>query len=185
MLAERIDRLRAAFAALHRSVRERVAEIVGATVADVVRQTARAALDPPAPPAPIAPAAPVAPRAGYDAWGGPGADDWADDRDPIDDDTSDAWGYPAPVTPAMPPSPPASAETGLPRLAAAAAVGLKAAAWWLVTSRVRRGWGCVLAGLAAGGAAYALGPVAPAAALAVAALSLVARSAELVNMLPA
>jgi hypothetical protein len=37
LLADRIDRLRGAFAALHRSVREKVAEIVGATVADVVR----------------------------------------------------------------------------------------------------------------------------------------------------
>ena len=50
--------------------------------------------------------------------------------------------------------------------------------------RVRRGWGCLLAGLAAGGAAYALGPVALAAAPAVAALALVARSAELANALP-
>src|SRR5207237_843849 len=65
LLADRIDRLRGAFAALQRSVRDRVAEIVGATVADVVRQTVRAALDPPAPPAPSAPAAR---RAAHDDW---------------------------------------------------------------------------------------------------------------------
>jgi hypothetical protein len=80
LLAERIDRLRGAFVALQRSVRDRVAEIVGATVADVVRQTVRVALEPPAPGAPIAPVAPAARRDGYDPWGGPGADDWADDR---------------------------------------------------------------------------------------------------------
>ena len=51
-LADRLDRLRSAFAALHRSVRDRVAEIVGTTVADVARQAVRAALDPPAPVAP-------------------------------------------------------------------------------------------------------------------------------------
>ena len=59
-------------------------------------------------------------------------------------------------------------------------VGLKAAAWWLATHRLRRGWGCVVAGVLAGGAAYALGPVAPAAT----ALSLAARSAELVHAWP-
>jgi hypothetical protein len=69
----------------------------------------------------------------------------------------------------------------LPRLAAAAVFGLKAAAWWLATSRVRRGWGCVVAGILAGGAAYALGPAAVAVAPAVTALSLVSRSAELVH----
>ena len=183
LLADRIDRLRGAFAALHRSVRERVAEIVGATVADVVRQAVRAALEPPAPPAPVAPVAPVACRDGYEPRGGPEPDDWADDRDPIDDDGSDAWGYPAPampVTPAPTPTPPPEPPV-LPRLAAAAVVGLRAAAWWLATSRLRRGWGCVVAGVLAGGAAYALGPVAVAVAPAVTALSLAARSAELMH----
>jgi hypothetical protein len=157
LLADQIDRLRGAFAALHRSVRERVAEIVGASVADVVRQTVRVALEPPAPQTPVAP---VARRDGYDAWG-----------------------YPAPampVTPAPTPTLPPEQQV-LPRLAAAAVVGLKAAAWWLATHRVRRGWGCVVAGVLASGAAYALGPVAPA----VTALSLAARSAELVHALPA
>jgi hypothetical protein len=179
LLADRIDRLRGAFAALHRSVRERVAEIVGAAVADAVRQTVRVALEPPTPPAPVSPVAPAACRDGYDPWGGPEADDGAGDRDPIDDERSDPWGYPAPAmpvapaaTPTPPPEPPA-----LPRLTAAAVVGLRAAAWWLATSRLRRGWCCVVAGVLAGGAAYALGPVAPA----VTALSLAARSAELVN----
>ena len=60
-------------------------------------------------------------------------------------------------------------------------VGLKAAAWWLATHRLRRGWGCVVAGVLAGGAAYALGPVAVAVAPAVTALSLAARSAELMH----
>ena len=183
LLAERIDRLRGAFAALHRSVRERVAEIVGATVADVVRQTVRAALEPPAPPAPVASVAPVARRNEYDPWGGPGADDWTDAADQDGNTGSDAWDYPAPampVTPAPTPTPPPEQQV-LPRLAAAAVVGLKAAAWWLATSRLRRGWGCVVAGVLAGGAAYALGPVAVAVAPAVTALSLAARSAELVS----
>jgi hypothetical protein len=179
-LADRVDRLRGAFAALHRSVRERVAEIVGATVADVVRHTVRATLEPPAP---IAPVAPVACRDGYDAWGGPEADDCAGDRDPIDDERSAAWGYPAPempVTPAATPTPPPEPQA-LPRLAAAAVVGLRAAAWWLATHRFRRGWGCVVAGVLAGGAAYALGPIVPS----VTALSLAARSAALANAWPA
>jgi hypothetical protein len=185
LLAERVDRLRGAFVALHRSVRERVAEIVGATVADVVRHAVRVALEPPAPPAPVAPVAAVAYRDGYDTWDGAEADDWAADRDPINDDRSDAWGYPAPVTPPTPLSPPAQPESqALPRLAAATVVGLKAAAWWLATSRLRRGWGCVVAGVLAGGAAYALGPVTVAVAPAVTALSLAARSAELVNTWP-
>jgi hypothetical protein len=183
LLADRVDRLRGAFAALHRSVRERVAEIVGATVADVVRQTVRAALEPPAPPAPVASVAPVARRNEYDPWGGPGADDWTDAADQDGNTGSDAWGYPAPampVTPVATPTPPPE-PTALPRLAAAAVVGLKAAAWWLATSRLRRGWGCVVAGVLACGAAYALGPVAVAVAPAVTALSLAARSAELVS----
>jgi hypothetical protein len=185
LLADRVDRLRGAFAALHRSVREKVAEIVGATVADVVRQTVRVALEPPTPPAPVAPVAPVARRNAYDPWGGPETDGWADDRDPINDDGSDAWGHPAPVRPTMSPAPPIPPEQQvLPRLAAAAVVGLKAAAWWLATNRLRRGWGCVVAGVLAGGAAYALGPVAVAVAPASTALSLAARSAELVNTLP-
>ena len=182
LLAERIDRLRGAFAALHRSVRERVAEIVGATVADVVRQAVRVALEPPAP---VAPVAPVACRDGYEPWGGPEPDDWADDRDPIDDDGSDAWGYPAPAMPVTPaaPTPPPEPPV-LPRLTAAAVVGLRAAAWWLATSRLRRGWSFVVAGVLAGGAAYALGPVAVAVAPAATALSLAARSAERVHAWP-
>ena len=180
LLAERIDRLRGAFAALRRSVRERVAEIVGAAVADVVRQTVRAALDPPTPPAPVVPVAPVARRDGYDVWGGHEADDWADAADQDGNTGSDAWGYPAPVTPAPTPTPPPE-PTALPRLAAAAVVGLRAAAWWLATSRLRRGWGCVVAGILAGGAAYALGPVAVAVVPAATALSLAARSAELMH----
>jgi hypothetical protein len=63
-------------------------------------------------------------------------------------------------------------------------VGLKAAAWWLATHRLRRGWGCVVAGVLAGGAAYALGPVALTVVPAVTTLSLSARSAELVSALP-
>jgi hypothetical protein len=181
LLAERIDRLRGTLAALHRLVCERVAELVGATVADVVRQTVRAALEPPAPSIPVAPVTPVACRDGYDPWGGPETQDCAGDRDPIDD-RSDPWGYHETVAPAMPPSPlaPSPEPPVLPRLAAAAVVGLRAAAWWLATSRLRRGWGCVVAGVLAGGAAYALGPVAVAVAPAVTALSLAARSAELV-----
>jgi hypothetical protein len=183
LLADRIDRLRGAFAALHRSVRERVAEIVGATVADVVRQTVRVALEPPTLPAPVSPVAPVACRDGHDPWGGPEADDGADAADQGSNTGSDAWDYPAPampVTPAATPTPPPELPV-LPRLAAAAVVGLKAAAWWLATSRVRRGWGCVVAGVLAGGAAYALGPVAVVVAPAATALSLVARSAELMH----
>jgi hypothetical protein len=180
LLADRVDRLRGAFAALHRSVRERVAEIVGATVADVVRQTVRLALEPPALPTPVAPVAPVGHREAYDPWAGPLTDDGADDRDPLDDDRSDAWGPAAPVLPTMPQSPPPEPPV-LSRLAVAAVVGLRAAAWWLATSRVRRGWGCVVAGVLAGGAAYALGPVAVAVAPAAFSLSLAARSAELVH----
>jgi hypothetical protein len=180
LLADRVDRLRGAFVALHRSVREKVAEIVGATVADVVRQTVRVALEPPAPPAPVAPVAPVARRDGYDVWGRPEADDEPPDRDPIDDERSEVWGNPAPVTPPMPPATPSEKQV-LPRLVAAAVVGLRAAARWLSTSRVRRGWCCVVAGVLAGWAAYALGPVAVAVAPAVTALSLAARSAELVH----
>ena len=86
----------------------------------------------------------------------------------------------------MSPAPPIPPEPQvLPRLAAAAVVGLRAAAWWLATSRLRRGWSFVVAGVLAGGAAYALGPVTVAVAPAVTALSLAARSAELVNVLPA
>jgi hypothetical protein len=81
--------------------------------------------------------APVACRDGYDAWGGPEADDCAGDRDPIDDERSDAWGNPSPVTPPMPPATPPEQQV-LPRLVAAAVVGLKAAAWWLATHRLRR-----------------------------------------------
>ena len=82
----------------------------------------------------------------------------------------------------MSPAPPIPPEPQvLPRLAAAAVVGLRAAAWWLATSRLRRGWGCVVAGVLAGGAAYALGPVAVAVAPAATALSLAARSAELMH----
>jgi hypothetical protein len=179
LLAERIDRLRGAFAALHRSVRERVAEIVGATVADVVRQTVRVALEPPAPPTSVAPVAPDACRDEYDPWAGP--DDWPGDHNPLND-RSDPWGYPAPAMPASPPAPPPEPSV-LPGLAAAAVVGLKAAAWWMATNRIRRGWGCVVAGVLAGGTAYALGPVAVAPA--VTALSLAARSAELVHAWPA
>jgi hypothetical protein len=184
LLADRINRLRGAFAALHRSVRERVAEIVGATVADVVRQTVQYALEPPAPQTPIAR---VARRDGYYPWGGPEADDGAADRDLIDDERCDAWGYPAPVARAMPPRLPAPPPEPpvLPRLAVAAVVGLKAAAWWLATSRLRRGWCCVVAGVLAGGAAYVLGPVALTVTPAATALSLAARSAELVHAWPA
>ena len=128
-------------------------------------------------------AVPAVRRAAYDAWGGPEPDDWADDRDPLDESAPDAWGYPAPVTPVAPPSP-SPEPSDLPRLAAAVVVGLKAAAWWLATSPARRGWGCVLAGLAAGATAYALGPVTLAALPAVAALALAAQSAELVHVLP-
>jgi len=64
-------------------------------------------------------------------------------------------------------------------------VGLRAAAWWLATRPARRGWGCLLAGLAASGAAYALGPPAVAMMPAVAALALAAHSAELAHVLPA
>jgi hypothetical protein len=183
LLAERIDRLRGAFVALHRSVRERVAEIVGATVADVVRQIVRVALEPPAPQTPVAP---VTRRDGYDAWGGPKPDDWTDTADRYGNTGSDAWDYPAPampVTPAATPTPPPEPPV-LPRLAAAAVVGLRAAAWWLATSRLRRGWGCVVAGILAGGATYALGPVAVAVAPAATALSMAARSAELLNTWP-
>ena len=89
-----------------------------------------------------------------------------------------------PVAPTTPPAP-LPESPGLPRLAAAAVVGLRAAAWWLATSPARRGWGCALAGLAAGATAYALGPAALAAVPAVAALALAAQSAEFVNALPA
>jgi len=93
LLADRIDRLRGALAALRRSVRDRVAEVVGAAVADAVRDTVRIAPDPPAP---ALPAAPAARCEAYDPWGGPDPGDWADD-DPICDREPDTWGYPRPA----------------------------------------------------------------------------------------
>ena len=186
LLADRLDRLRSAFVALHRSVRDRVAEIVGTTVADVARQAVRVALDPPAPVAP-APRRVVRgdPDDRYDPWGGEEPDGWAGDRDAFEDGERDAWGH-APQMATTPPTAPAPAEPAVvPRLLTAAVVGLKAAAWWLATSRICRVWGCAAAGLVAGSAAYALGaPVCLAVAPAVAALTLAVRSVELVNTLP-
>src|SRR5205823_5445588 len=152
-----------------------------------VRDTVRIAPDPPDSLAPSADTVPLARRGTYDPWGGPERDDWADEDDPIDDGGPDAWCSPAAVTPALPPNPPAPPpeSAGLPRLAAAVVVGLRAAAWWLATRPARRGWGCLLAGLAASGAAYALGPPAVAMMPAVAALALAAHSAELAHVLPA
>jgi hypothetical protein len=122
----------------------------------------------------------------YDPWHARDPDGWADDRDPLDDREPDGWNYREPVTPTVvtPPGEPEPAT--LPRIVTAVVVGLKAAAWWLATAPVRRGWGCVLAGLAAGSAAYAVGgPVGLAVAPAVAALGLAARSADLMNTMPA
>jgi hypothetical protein len=173
LLADRLDRLREAFVALHRSVRDRAAELVGTTVADVARQAVRAALDPPPPVVPKS----VVRGDPYDPWGGPEPDHCIDDRDPLDADEHNAWGYREPVTPTVVmPVMPTPEPAVVPRIVTAVVVGLKAAAWWLATSPIRRGWGCVLAGLAAGGAAYAVGgPVG---------LALAARSADLVNTLP-
>ena len=69
LLADRIDRLRGALAALRRSVRDRVAEVVGAAVADAVRDTVRIAPDPPDSLAPSADTVPLARRGTYDPWG--------------------------------------------------------------------------------------------------------------------
>src|SRR4051794_10280909 len=93
LLADRLDRLRTALAALRRSVRDRVAEIVGAAVAEAARDAVRLALDPPAPPAPHAPPPAVGRRGAYDPWGVPERDEWADEYDPIGDGGEDAWGY--------------------------------------------------------------------------------------------
>jgi hypothetical protein len=190
LLADRLDRLREAFVALHRSVRDRVAELVGTTVADVVRQTVRTALDPPTPVVPSTPPRPAMRGDPYDPWHAGEPDHWADERDPLDETEPDAWGYREPVTPPVMtppmPTPPSPEPAVVPRIVTAVVVGLKAAAWWLATSPVRRGWGCVLAGLAAGGAGYAVGgPVGLAVAPAVAALALAGRSSDLMNSLPA
>src|SRR5262249_25145251 len=149
---------------------------VAATAADVVRQAVRVVLDLPIPPAPTTP---VTRRTGYDPWGGTEPDDWADDHDLVEDGGHEAWGYQA----TAPPEPPETSSPGLPRLAAAAVVGLRAAAWWLVTRQARRCCGCVVVGVLAGVAAYALGPAALTVASAVAALTLATRSAEFANTL--
>ena len=71
-LADRIDRLRGSLVALHRSVRDRVAEIIGVAVAEAVRDTVRAALDPPASAPPPPPRGrPTVRRAGPSPTSGP------------------------------------------------------------------------------------------------------------------
>jgi hypothetical protein len=148
MLADRLDRLRATFAALNQAVREKVAEVVGKTAEDLVRHAVRAALDR----AQLGPAPRPAP-----AW-------WADDdRDVHDQDVDEYDADWRPVAAEPPPQ---------PRLAAAVLAGCKAAAWWLRRAPLTRPWVLTVAGLATGAVVYACPPLAAALLPAAAALAL-------------
>lgn len=165
LLADRIDRLQATFAALNSAVRDKVAEIVGKTVSDVVRQTVRMVLDP------RAEATAYRPDPNDELWGD---EPDARRRRPVDEE--DEWLRPAAV--------PKTPQRPLPRVAAAILIGSKVAAWWLTRMQSRKSWGWFAAGVVAGGVAYAVGPVAVAILPALAALALADRSAEFANTIP-
>jgi hypothetical protein len=165
LLADRIDRLQATFAALNTAVRDKVAEIVGKTVSDVVRQTVRMVLEPKA----EDPA--YRPEPDDEVWS-----DEPDDRRRHQVEEEDEWIRPtsAPKTPDRP----------LPRLATAVLIGGRVASWWLTRVPSRKSWSCFAAGVVAGVGAYALGPVAVAVLPALAALALADRSVEFANGIP-
>src|SRR4051794_3313241 len=89
-LADRLDRLQATFAALNTAVRDKVAEVVGKTAEDLVRQTVRAVLEK------TTTLQPESRPASETGW-------WDDDRDaprrPYDEDDDDRWPPPAAAPP--------------------------------------------------------------------------------------
>jgi hypothetical protein len=166
LLADRIDRLQATFAALNSAVRDKVAEIVGKTVSDVVRQTVRMALEP------RAEATVYRPEPDDELCG----DEPDARRRRPGGDEEDEWVRPTAV--------PKTPDRPLPRLATAVVIGGKVASWWLTRLPSRKGWTWFAAGVVAAVGAYTLGPVAVAILPALAALALAARSVEFANNIP-
>src|SRR4051812_27210504 len=120
LLADRIDRLQATFAALQAAVRDKVAEVVGKTVEDLVRHTVRAVLE-------RATTGPGYRPDSEDGWW----DDDPDDRRRTYDDDDDQW----------PTVPTTSAPSQRPRLTTAFIAGCRAAGWWLTrTTTERKTW---------------------------------------------
>ena len=161
-LDDRIDRLQASFAALNSAVREKVAEIVGQSVKDLVTQAIRAILDPPSE------VSAYAPEDDDELW----------NHDPeyrrshtID---QDVWQHHRTKSPVP-------KRTPLPRATTVVVFGLQAACCWLTRARNVNLPSFLFVGLCACGVAYALGPIAVAFLPAMLVLTLVGQSTGIIG----
>jgi hypothetical protein len=165
LLADRIDRLQATFAALNSAVRDKVAEVVGKTVEDLVRNTVRIVLE-------RATTGPDYRKESEDGWWD---DDEPNDRRRRTYNDDDSWSRPASVQP----------TPSRPRFATAFLAGCRTAGWWLSrTTREAKTWTWAVAGLVAGVAVYAFPPLAAALLPAAAALTLADGAVDLTAAWP-